>query len=224
MLKSLFKAMSMLLLLLVAANAQAQSDKPFWNDIQNFKKKDAEKLPAKGEILFVGSSSFTYWQDVEDYFPGYTITNRGFGGSSLTHVIAYANDIIFPYNPRQIVIYCGENDIADGADAKTVFDRFKTLFGLIRNKWGTRVNVQYISIKPSPSREKFTPVMRDANKLISTFLAKQKNTHFIDVYSLMLEKDGTIMADLFKEDRLHMKPVGYKIWAKAIAPYLIPAK
>ena len=103
---------------------------PFWNEIQNFKKQDSITFPAKDQILFVGSSSFTKWNDVQQYFPGYKILNRGFGGSSLQDVLQYADDIIFPYQPRQIVIYCGENDLAasDSVTVQLVLNRFKKLF------------------------------------------------------------------------------------------------
>jgi len=100
---------------------------PFYSDIQHFKKQDSLQPPPKNAILFVGSSSFTKWTDVQSYFPSYPILNRGFGGSRLTDVIYYANDIIFPYHPKQIVIYCGENDFAssDTVTAAIVFMRFK---------------------------------------------------------------------------------------------------
>jgi hypothetical protein len=126
---------------------------PFYDEIQNFKKQDSIKPPPQQAILFVGSSSFHFWTDVQDYFPGYTIINRGFGGSSLPDVIRYANDIIFPYHPKQIVIYCGENDLAfsNAVTEDTVFNRFKTLFALIRSKLND-VPIVYVSIKPSPSR------------------------------------------------------------------------
>jgi hypothetical protein len=87
-------------------------DKPYWKEIQEFKKLDQTNGIPKKPILFVGSSSFTYWKDVNDYFPGKTIINRGFGGSRLLDLNNYADDLLDPYNPKQIVIYCGENDIA----------------------------------------------------------------------------------------------------------------
>src|ERR1700712_77926 len=121
-------------LLSLFVHAQA----PFYNDIQHFKKLDSTSFPPKNAILFVGSSSFTKWKDVQEYFPSYPIINRGFGGSTLPDVIRYANDVIFPYQPKQIVIYCGENDLAssDTITAQIVVDRFKTLFGMIRQKLG----------------------------------------------------------------------------------------
>src|SRR5512138_3881964 len=129
-----------LLLLFVACKEEKKSEvktelPPFWNDIQNFKKQDSTNPPPEHAILFIGSSSFTRWTDVQNYFPGYTIINRGFGGSTLADVLRYEEDVIFKYNPKQIVIYCGENDIpsSDTITANTVFNRFTTLFSEIRS-------------------------------------------------------------------------------------------
>lgn len=200
-----------------ALNAQ-----PFHDDIARFKKQDGMHFPPKHAILLVGSSSFTKWTDVQDYFPGYTIVNRGFGGSSLPDVIRYANDIIFPYQPKQIIIYCGENDFAasDTVSVGTVFRRFQTLFSLIRKKMPV-VPVAYISLKPSPSRWHLRSKMTAANSMIKNFLASRKNTSFIDVDAKMLNENGKPIPDIFIEDSLHMNANGYHIWQKIIEPYLV---
>jgi len=207
--------------LLISYNAGAQQP-AFYEEIQTFKQQDSINPPPQHAILFVGSSSFHLWTDVQSYFPNYTIINRGFGGSSLTDVIRYANDIIFPYHPKEIVIYCGENDLAasDTVSAQTVFDRFKTLYEMIRSKLRNE-KIVFVSIKPSPSREKLMPKMEEANQLIKEFLEREKHTAFVDVYHLMLTEDYKPMPDIFKEDSLHMNPKGYAIWQKAIQPFLI---
>jgi lysophospholipase L1-like esterase len=198
----------------------AQQQVPFYNDIQNFKKQDSINPPPQHAILFVGSSSFTKWKDVQDYFPGYTIINRGFGGSSLPDVIRYANDIIIPYHPKQVVIYCGDNDFAasDTVSAKTVIDRFKKLFWIIR-KGLPNANIVYVSIKPSPSRMRLMEKGETANNTIKQFLGKQKNTAFVDVFHPMLENERP-MPSIFLSDSLHMNARGYAIWKKAIEPSL----
>jgi lysophospholipase L1-like esterase len=212
----------LLLLLLTASSTTFAQTQPFAGEIQAFKKQDSIHFPAKNAILFVGSSSFNFWKDVQDYFPGYPIINRGFGGSSLPDVIRYADDIIFPYQPRQIVIYCGENDLAgsDTVTVITVFGRFRQLFELIRKQMPA-VPLAYVSAKPSPSRQLLMPKMQEVNRMIEGFLKKQKHTAFIDVYHLMLTSDGNPMPDIFKEDKLHMNAKGYAIWQKAIQPYLV---
>jgi lysophospholipase L1-like esterase len=64
------------------------------------------------------------------------------------------------------------------------------------------------------------PEMEAANLLIKTYLSLQTNAHFIDVYHIMLNPDGTVIKDIFKDDMLHMNPKGYALWQKEIAPYL----
>jgi lysophospholipase L1-like esterase len=203
---------------ILKANAQPA----FFDDIQAFKKQDSIKPPPQHAILFVGSSSFTKWTDVQSYFPKYTIINRGFGGSSLPDVIRYANDIIFPYHPKEIVIYCGENDCAadDTVSAQTVFGRFKTLYGMIREKMKDEPIV-FISIKPSPSRRKYWTKMIAANKMIKDYLATQQHASYVDVFSLMLNDYNQPKPEIFGSDSLHMNAKGYAIWQKAIQPYLI---
>lgn len=211
-----------LLAILLLTGTQTMAQHPaFRNDIQQFKKADSVQQPAKGGILFVGSSSFTKWKDVQEYFPAYPIINRGFGGSSLPDVIRYADDIIFPYQPKQIVVYCGDNDLAasDTVTAATVAARFQQLFQLIRSRM-PKVEIDYVSIKPSPSRSRLIPKMIAANEQIQAFLRKQQHAAFIDVFHPMLDKDGQPRGELFIEDRLHMNATGYKIWQTAIQPYL----
>ena len=199
---------------------EAPPPPPFWNDIQNFKKQDSVSFPPKNAILLIGSSSFTKWTDVQDYFPGYTIVNRGFGGSTLLDEIFYVNDIVFPYQPKQIIIYCGENDLAssDTVTATMVVDRFKQLFQMIREK--TQGSIAYISMKPSPSRRHLFSKMREGNQLIKDFLSTQKNAAFIDVHLPMLKETGEPIPEIFLDDSLHMNAKGYAIWKKQIQPYL----
>jgi len=213
------KKLSLILLFLIAFVSLKAQDAPFYNEIRNFKKQDSIKFPPKKAILFVGSSTFTNWKDVQTYFPDHVIINRGFGGSSLPHVISYAPDIIFPYHPKQIVIYCGENDFTGGATAQVVIDRVKQLIDLIRTKY-PKVPLVYISIKPSPSREKYMPQMVEANKMIAEMVKKMKKVKFVNTYDAMFNPDGTIMTDIFLKDNLHMNAKGYAIWQKIMEPYL----
>ena len=217
------KKLIIVLYVLLCSNLFAQNNKPaFWNDIQQFRKLDSVQPPPANAILFVGSSSFTRWTDIQDYFPGATIINRGFGGSTLVDVLRYEEDVIFKYNPKQIVIYCGENDIAssDTVTAATVFNRFKTLFSEIRTVH-PGVAVAYISMKPSPSRWHLRDKVVSANNLIEKYLKKQENAQFINVWKPMLGSNGKPKKELFVEDNLHMNAKGYAIWQKLVQPALL---
>ena len=217
--KSIFKSLLFVTLITIASTAISQ---PFINEIKAFRRSDSIAMPPQNAILLIGSSSFTNWKDVAKYFPDKTIINRGFGGSSLPHLIMYAEDIIFKYNPKQIIIYCGENDLTGGPSitADTIFERLKSLHQLIRSRY-KKVPVAYISMKPSPSREKYLETMQKANELIKNFMEKQKKSTYIDVYHSMYDAEGKMLTNIFLSDKLHMNAAGYQIWQGIIAPYLI---
>lgn len=215
---------TVILILLVFSNIVIAQEKqpPFWNDIQRFKQKDSVSAPPKNAILFIGSSSFTMWQKVQNDFPSYTIINRGFGGSTLLDQLRYVNDIVYPYRPKQVVIYCGENDLAasDTVSGEEVARRFTSLFELIRKKF-PRAKITYVSMKPSPSRHLLLAKMIRGNELIKKFLASKKRTSYVDVYREMIDDEGKPRTDIFLKDNLHMNESGYAIWKRLIEPHLL---
>ncbi len=205
----------------VALFAQ-EKEPPFWKEIRAFKKADSIHFPSPHQILFVGSSSFRLWKDLQNDFPGCPIINRAFGGSALKEVNYYFNDIIKPYHAKQIVIYCGDNDFAGDKDLPidSVVNRLEKLVTKIRLT-DEKVKITYVSIKPSPSRRELMPKFIAANERISQFLKKQKNASFVDVYHNMLDKQGSPLKNIFQADSLHMNAKGYAIWQKAIEPQLL---
>ncbi|RYY52171.1 MAG: G-D-S-L family lipolytic protein [Chitinophagaceae bacterium] len=212
----------LLLLILLASPVLAQHQEvPFAHDVAAFRKQDSASFPAKNQILLIGSSSFTIWKDVQDYFPGYPILNRAFGGSTLVDVIRHVKEVVYPYNPRQILVYCGENDVAssDTVTGEMVVARFEKLFTLIRAKY-PKVPIYYVSMKPSPSRVLFRDKVMAGNAGIRKFLAGKKRTGYIDVYPEMIDDEGKPRQELFLDDNLHMNKEGYKIWQRVIQPYL----
>lgn len=208
--------------LLLVCFINAVSAQPYADEIAAFKKEDSLGFPAQHQILFIGSSSFRLLRDTATLFPGYKILNRAFGGSTLEDVIHWRYETIFPYQPRQIVMYCGENDFAssDTVTVEVVVKRFKTLFQLIRAKYPA-VPFVFVSIKPSPSRIHLINKVKDANEIIKAYLKSKPNTKFVNVFDAMLNADGTPDESLFKEDRLHMNPKGYAIWKQKLLPVLL---
>lgn len=215
------KIFSLVLFFLIATTVRAQQTPPFWNEISAFKANDKAAFPPQHEILFIGSSSFRMWHDVQAAFPGYPIINRGFGGARLPDVIRYFYDIILPYHPKQIVIYCGENDLVEkGVTAQDVNTRFQTLYCMIRKNLPDVV-IDFVSIKPSPSRVAVLDQVVATNQMIKNFITSQSKARYIDVYLKMHDANGNVLDGIFKEDQLHLNANGYAIWQKAILPYLL---
>lgn len=208
--------------LLLVCFINAVSAQPFADEIAAFKKEDSLRFPAQHQILFIGSSSFRLLRDTSTLFPGYKILNRAFGGSTLEDVIRWRYETIYPYQPKQIVLYCGENDLAysDTVTVEVVVKRFKTLFQLIRAKYPA-VPFVFVSIKPSPSRIHLINKVKEANQILQVYLKSKPNTRFVNVFDAMLNENGAPDETLFKDDRLHMNPKGYAIWKQKLLPVLL---
>lgn len=190
-------------------------------DIAAFEAQDAVSPPPENPIVFVGSSSFRLWSEVEDDFAPLPVINRGFGGSFLSESVYYADRIIVPYNPRAVVVYAGENDIGNGRTGQQVFEQFHLLVEKLRESCPD-AEIFSVSIKPSPGRGPAIEQIRIANNLIQAWTEDAHHVHFIDVGTPMLGGDGFGRAEFFVEDGVHMKRSGYELWKEVIQPCLQP--
>jgi lysophospholipase L1-like esterase len=188
-------------------------------EIQKFEEADRQHPPAKNGVVFVGSSSIRMWQALAEDFPGVNVLNRGFGGSQLADSTYFADRVVTPYQPRMILLYAGDNDLAAGKTPPQVLADYQAFVQRVRAKL-PQVKIAFISIKPSLARLKLMDQMRTANALVREYSAKQKNLLFVDVFTPMLDEAGQPRPELFIKDGLHMNREGYAIWRKVIAPVL----
>jgi hypothetical protein len=216
------KILLLLFLFLKLANgANAQEGYPFENEIKAFKHQDSLSFPPKNGILFIGSSSIRVWDDLQQRFPGKPIIRRGVGGSELWQLTAYyTHYILFPYHPRKIFIYDGENDIAGWRSANSVAGEFRKLWTMIHHKL-PETQIYFMSIKLSPSREKHWTEINLANKMIREYMVNKPNSIYIDMGTSLL-KSGTSLPDsaFFRADMLHLNSTGYDKWQKVLEPFV----
>jgi lysophospholipase L1-like esterase len=203
----------------LALCGQARDFSQWENDIKAFEAADAEQMPPKKAILFIGSSSIRMWTDIAKDFPAKKVINRGFGGSQIVDSTYFADRIVIPYKPKMIVLYAGDNDLQDGLSPEQVLADYKAFVEKVRGKL-PKVKIAFISIKPSPSRAALLPQVVAANELIRTYSAEEPRMMFIDIYTPMLGPDGQPRKELFVADMLHLNRQGYDIWKEAVAPYL----
>ena len=207
------KYLFLILFLSVSVHLFSQ-EKPFWNEIRAFQKQDSIEKPNDGMLLFIGSSSFRLWKNINVDFNNPSILNRAFGGATLLDIIRYQEDVALKYKPKKIFIYCGENDVAssDKVTPKVVFKRFKILYKSLRNHF-PKTPIVFVSLKPAISRWAIKDRMIASNKLISNYLNRKINAKFVNIWDKMLE-NGEPKKDIYSEDKLHMNAKGYAIWVE----------
>jgi lysophospholipase L1-like esterase len=205
-------------LLLARPVLAGQQGGPWEAAIAEFEAADRISPPPAGEIVFVGSSTIRLW-DVQKYFPGLTVVNRGFGGSRLSDAVRYAERIVIPYKPRIVVVYAGDNDIYAGVTSEQVAINFEQFVRVVRAKL-PEVRIVFIGIKPSLQRWGVVERMRLANELIRGFAEHDDNIAFVDVDHAMLGWDETPRHELFVADGLHLTAHGYELWSALLRPLL----
>ncbi len=196
--------MRLIVLLLLTSLALAAPLDRYEHDIRSY---EEQPLPAPGGTLFVGSSTFRLWgHALETTFAEFGAVNRGFGGATIPEINYYFDRIVEPLHPRQIVFYAGTNDVAEGHSARQVYEDYEAF----RARSG--VPVWFISMSIPPSRVQFTPVYREANRLIREL----DPAHYIDVSQCLLDANGQPHPGFFREDRLHVNEAGYAQWVPII--------
>ncbi len=193
-----------------------------WREsLEAFAAADKLQSPQQGGVLFVGSSSIRLWNGVETAFQSTPVIKRGFGGSRLLDCARYVDRLILPYAPRMVVVYAGDNDLAEGRSPQEVLDSFRDLVARVHEELPD-TRIAYVSIKPSPSRAALMEKAVEANRLVAAYTATSPQLDYIDIYSRMLGVDGKPRSDLFADDSLHLNAAGYAVWQSAIAAHLVP--
>jgi lysophospholipase L1-like esterase len=191
----------------------------FMNEIKNFEKQDSISMPATGQILLVGSSTFRFWVTSKEDLAGYSTLNRGFGGSQMSDVNYYFDRIVSKYQPKMILVYEGDNDLAAGESPESVFEDFK-IFAYKVKTILPNSKVGYCSIRPSIARTNLRDKQVQTNQMIKDFCEKNKSFYFIDFYKEYFLPNGDLMPDVFVADKLHLNKQGYEIWTKATRKFL----
>jgi lysophospholipase L1-like esterase len=202
-----------------AAAAPALDPTRFEAEIRAFEAADRASPPPLGGVVFIGSSSIKNWTDLAADFPGVPVLNRGFGGSTLADVVRYEDRILLPYRPRLVVLYAGDNDLAEGRTPERVLGDYRAFVERLRSAWPA-ARVAFVSIKPSPSRRAYIDRMRETNQSIRAETRRDSLQAYVDVFTPMLDASGQARPELFRADSLHMTRAGYLLWRALLTPLL----
>ena len=189
----------------------------FEPEIRAFEAADRASPPPLGGVVFIGSSSIQHWSNVAADFPGVPVLNRGFGGSTLADVVHYEDRILLPYRPHLVVLYAGDNDLAEGRMPERVLADYRAFVARLRSALPA-ARVAFVSIKPSPSRRTFIPRVRETNQRIRAIIARDSLQTYVDVFTPMLNEKGQPRPELFLADSLHMTRAGYLLWRERLEP------
>ena len=205
--------------ILAGADDSKKGPDRFEKNIGAFEAADRSTPPPKGAILFVGDSQFTRWKSIHEDLAGYTVINRGFGGSRMSDVLHYADRIVIPYQPRLIVVNAGGNDIHAGRTPEELLADFKTFVAKVQAALPA-ARIALSGLQPSPARWSQADLRRRFNAMLRDFVATQKNVVYVDLFDAYLGPDGKPREELFVADKLHHSAAGYAVRVRVMRPLL----
>ena len=151
--------------------------------------------------------------------------NRGFGGSRDRDTTRFADRIIFPYEPWQIFLRAGGNDIYAGWTPEKVVADFAEFV-----RQGPRAAAQARKSSTSaptraPARWGENDKCRGLNRRIGEMALHMPRVGFVDVFDVSVDGRGPgPYRTVPGLDRLHFNDEGNKLFGDRIRPFLIETK
>jgi len=195
----------------------------FEAEINAYEAKDKRRPVQPGETLFVGSSTFRLWSNLETEFKDQHAVNRAFGGATIDEINHYADRIVIPYKPSRIVFYAGTNDLAEGDSPKDVYEDFLEFERIVHRRL-PKTKIYFVSVSPGPSRAKLQKRYDETNALVSAEASRGGKFKFVDIRPVMYDSRGKLNQRLFGIDRLHMNRAGQDAWSPIIRSALTKDK
>jgi lysophospholipase L1-like esterase len=200
---------------------QVPDPERYRKDIELFKEFDAKNAQPKDPALFVGSSTIMKWRTAEA-FPGFSVINRGFGGSVTEDVLYYYKDVIGKYHPSAVLFYC-DNDVTGGGDPDHAFDLAMQVYRKVRSDF-PKVPFVFLSMKHAPNSAFANPGEPQAidryNALAKAQAKKDSNFKYFDMDAPVLDAHGKVQPDLF-QDGEHFNDKGYALINPALEKVLV---
>jgi lysophospholipase L1-like esterase len=220
-------ALRLLVLLLVfpcflhAADDAAKRWAQYEPSFKAFAEEDRAKPPAKGGILFVGSSIFRKWENVAEQMAPLPVLNRAFGGSRTGDQLARFDQVVPPYAPKVVVYYCGSNDLkaATPDSPDVIFARVREFSERVRAAFPA-TRIIYVSSTRSPDRVARWEQVDHFNALVRAYCATTPQHTFVDVNPALVDANGHPRLDLYLADKLHFHPPAYVAFTAIIRPVL----
>ncbi len=217
-------ALAVLLIALAGCSSKPLPPIPEGNkwekELRAFEAIDATNRPPKHPIIFTGSSSIRLWKELPADFPNYPVVNRGFGGSELSDVNQFFDRLVLQYEPKQVVLFCGVNDIANGKSPEQVVEDLKTFVHRLHAEL-PKTRFVYLALAQNPARWDKRDKVAAVNRAAAEFLSQDPRDTFLDTTSVMLGDDGQPKPDIFRDDRLHMNRKGYDLWKPIVKSVLV---
>lgn len=164
-----------------------------------------------GGTVVTGSSTIKMWRSLPEISSGEEVLNTGFGGSKAADLERYLFPLVLKYDPKQVFVYEGDNDLWADVAAVEILNSLKQIVTRIHLvDPGTEIIL--IGAKPSPSRWEKKESYLSFNQLLKDYCDKTEQVSYLDTWKALTDAQGNPRPELYIQDQLHLNSEGYLIW------------
>lgn len=134
------------------------------------------------------------------------------GGCNDAELLEYADEVLYPYNPRIVFIQTGSNDNTQGLTIEEITSNKEKMYGEFRENLPDTTFI-IMSGLPCPNRSEYWEDINEVNRFIEQYCDEHENMYFIDATDAMME-NGDFRPELFNKDGIHLNADGHAIWTE----------
>src|SRR6478735_2134380 len=108
--------------------------------------------PAPAGIVFVGSSIFHRWTNLQAQMAPLPIVNLAFDGAVTEDILRLVDSRVLPRRPKVVAYYCGSNDISLGEPAAPIVSRIRQFIDRVTTALPAS-QVVFVSINRAPDKQ-----------------------------------------------------------------------
>ena len=172
--------------------------------------------------LFIGDSyvDTAFWYSFENQFGSLSAVNMGVVGTQIGYWTGMVGAVKALYNPRNIVVHIGVNDIDDGnTTGETAITRLETMLDAYHEAF-PEAKIYYITVEHNMMFQKKWAEYDKLNKWAREQTTPRQYLEIIDMAALITADANGSTQYWFGADGLHYDVDGYGLWNREICKAL----
>ncbi len=193
----------------------------WFRNLWNSKRREWSGVNEKdqGALVFLGDSITQGWPDLQKYYPGVKIANRGISGDTTRGMLIRLKEDVLALKPSGVVMLMGTNDLEELAEPETIAANVTSIIRALKSH-NSKMPIILCQIFPSSeSKKRPTAKIQATNKLLLESVKGDSQITVLDTFKLYANETGDAKPEEFP-DLLHLNQIGYDKWAASLRPVL----
>lgn len=188
--------------------------KAFWEfyngKIEGFEKENEEFKGKDVDVVFLGDS-LTDGYNVKEFYPEYTVLNRGIGGDTSVWLEERLDVSLYAVKPKVAVMLIGANNM------DTMLENYESILKSFKEN-APRTKIVLLSLTSMSGEWGKKNQLAAYNNVQIKMYAEIYGYEYVDLYSALLNLETGEIYDEYTTDGGHLTQKGYEVLTAAIKP------